>query len=81
MFGGDEIRLTAKEADLLALFCRNINRTLTRETALNEIWGDDNYFNSRSMDVFISRLRKYLKNDPAVSIISIHGKGFRLVVS
>ena len=74
-------KLTSKENDLLILLCQNINKTLTRETALKNIWGDDNYFNSRSMDVFISRLRKYLKNDPTVSIISIHGKGFRLVVS
>ena len=75
-----QYKLTSKEAELLRLLCLNLNRTLQRETALKQIWGEENYFNSRSMDVFISRLRKYLKDDPRVEILSIHGEGFRLVV-
>lgn len=78
--GGFERRLTAREADLLRLLCLNMNKTLSRELALRELWGDETYFSGRSMDVFVSKLRKYLKDDPAVSIISIHGKGLRLVV-
>jgi DNA-binding response OmpR family regulator len=73
-------RLTSKEAELLHLLCLNLNQTLQRETALTQIWGEESYFNSRSMDVFISRLRKYLKDDPRVEILSVHGAGFRLVV-
>jgi two-component system, OmpR family, response regulator VicR len=75
-----QYKLTFKEAELLRLFCLNLNQTLEREVALKQIWGEDNYFNSRSMDVFISRLRKYLKDDPRVEILSVHGAGFRLVV-
>jgi DNA-binding response OmpR family regulator len=75
-----QYRLTAKEADLLRLLCLNLNQTLQRETALKQIWGEESYFNSRSMDVFVSRLRKYLKDDPRVEIMSVHGAGFRLVV-
>lgn len=78
---GFERKLTAREAELLKLLCQHRNRTLTREVALHELWGDETYFAGRSMDVFVSRLRKYLRADPAVSIISIHGKGLRLVVS
>jgi DNA-binding response OmpR family regulator len=62
------------------MLCLNMNQTLSRDRALREIWGEENYFSGRSMDVFISKLRKYLKSDPRVSILSIHGKGFRLVV-
>lgn len=77
----DRRKLTAREADLLRLLCLNLNRTLEREAALREIWGSDSYFNSRSMDVFISRLRKYLAGDETVEILSIRGRGFRLTVS
>ncbi|KAA3631070.1 MAG: DNA-binding response regulator [Calditrichaeota bacterium] len=77
----NEQKLTAREADLLRLLCRHQNQTVTRELALKEIWQDDSYFAGRSMDVFISKLRKYLKDDPSVEILGIHGKGFRLVVS
>jgi DNA-binding response OmpR family regulator len=77
---GFERKLTAREAELLKLLCLHRNRTLTRETALRELWGDENYFAGRSMDVFVSKLRKYLGGDPSVSILSIHGKGLRLVV-
>ena len=75
-----QYKLTSKEAELLRLLCLNLNQTLQRETALTRIWGEESYFNSRSMDVFISRLRKYLKDDPRVEILSVHGAGFRLVV-
>ena len=78
---GVQQKLTAREADLLRLLCLHINQTLVREDALKEIWGDDSYFSGRSMDVYISKLRKYLKDDPSIEIMSIHGKGFRLVVS
>lgn len=73
-------KLTPREADLLRLLCKSINRTVRREDALREIWDDDGYFAGRSMDVFVSKLRKYLKDDPKVEILGIHGKGVRLVV-
>jgi len=76
-----EQNLTTKEADLLHLLCQHKNKVLDRNFALNKIWKDDNYFNSRSMDVFVTRLRKYLKEDPKVEIINIHGKGFKLLVN
>jgi DNA-binding response OmpR family regulator len=76
----DEQKLTGKEAEHLGLLALNLNRVLEREVALKGISGDDNYVNSRSMDVFISKLRKYLKDDPKVEIMSVHGKGFKLVV-
>ncbi|NVO03564.1 MAG: response regulator transcription factor [Bacteroidetes bacterium] len=72
--------LTKKEAELLKLLCMNKNQILTRETALKSVWGDDDYFIGRSMDVFITKLRKYLKEDPAVSINNIHGTGFRFTI-
>jgi DNA-binding response OmpR family regulator len=78
---GEERKLTAKESELLQLLCRYRNRTLERSEALREIWGDENYFNARSMDVFVSRLRKYLKSDPRVEIVSVHGIGFKLTVT
>jgi len=73
--------LTTKEGELLRLLCLHKNDVLDRNFALNAIWKDDNYFNSRSMDVFVTRLRKYLKEDPKVEIINIHGKGFKLLVN
>jgi two-component system response regulator VicR len=79
--GAKEHKLTAKESDLLRLLCLRMNQTLTREEALREVWGDENYFSGRSMDVFISRLRKYLRDDKRVEIMGVHGKGFRLIVS
>ena len=72
--------LSPKEAGLLNLFCKSRDGILSRSEALNKIWGSDNYFTARSMDVFIARLRKYLKDDPSVEIINIHGNGFRLVI-
>ena len=73
-------KLTTKEAELLKLLCLHLNGTLNREVALKAIWGSDSYFNGRSMDVFISRLRSYLKSDSAVEIINVHGVGYKLVV-
>ena len=72
--------LTPKEAELLRLLCLHQNDLLPRSKALKLIWGDDNYFNGRSMDVFVTRLRKYLKADPSVEISSLHGKGMQLIV-
>ena len=74
-------KLSTKEAELLRLLCLKKNEVLTREEALLSIWHDDNYFNGRSMDVFLSKLRKYLKEDPKVEIINVHGKGYKLLVS
>jgi two-component system OmpR family response regulator len=73
------ISLTTKESELLDLLYRHRNQILERNYALKSIWIDDNYFNARSMDVYITRLRKYLKNDPAVKILNIHGRGYRLI--
>lgn len=72
-------KLSTKEAQLLRLLCLKKNNVLTREEALLAIWHDDNYFNGRSMDVFLSKLRKHLKEDPAVEIVNVHGKGYRLL--
>jgi DNA-binding response OmpR family regulator len=72
-------KLTTKEAALLDLLCENKNDVLERSFALNKVWGDDNYFNSRSMDVYIAKLRKYLSADPKIELINVHGKGFKLM--
>ncbi|MCF6353315.1 MAG: response regulator transcription factor [Cyclobacteriaceae bacterium] len=72
--------LTQKETDLLTLFFEHKNKLLKRETILNQIWGDDDYFMGRSLDVFISKLRKYLKNAEGVSILNHHGVGFKMMV-
>jgi two-component system OmpR family response regulator len=76
---GSQQKLTTKEADLLKLLCLHANDILDRNFALKAIWNDDNYFNGRSMDVYIAKLRKYLKDDPSVEIINVHGKGFKLL--
>jgi len=78
----DEVEksLTRKEAALLKLLCIYENKLLTRETALKSVWGDDDYFIGRSMDVFITKLRKHLKEDPRISITNVHGAGFKLEV-
>ena len=75
-----EIKLSPKENQLLRLLVIHTNDLLPRETALNIIWRDDNYFTSRSMDVYIAKLRKYLMKDKRVQILNIHGEGFRLVI-
>lgn len=80
-FNGQQQKLSTKEAELLQLLCLKKNTVLTREEALISIWHDDNYFNGRSMDVFLSKLRKYLKEDPKVEILNVHGKGYKLLVN
>jgi two-component system, OmpR family, response regulator len=75
----NEVKLTSKESELLRLLCENSNEVLDRSTALKEIWHDDSYFNARSMDVYITKLRKYLKEDCNVELINVHGTGFKLV--
>lgn len=75
-----ERRLTTKESELMRLLCLNRDQVLERAVALNQVWGNDSYFSGRSMDVYIAKLRKYLRDDPHVEIINVHGKGFRLVV-
>ncbi|GAB3933564.1 response regulator transcription factor [Mucilaginibacter myungsuensis] len=79
--GSNTQKLSTKEAELLRLLCMRKNEVLTREEALLNIWHDDNYFNGRSMDVFLSKIRKYLKDDPKVEIINVHGKGYKLLVN
>ena len=78
--GTEEYKLSPKENALLKLLCQHMGDLMPRELALVRIWKDDNYFTARSMDVYIVKLRKYLKSDPKVSISNIHGEGFRLVV-
>ena len=77
----EPLKLSPKENQLLRLLVIYINDLLPREVALNKIWRDDNYFTSRSMDVYIAKLRKYLSKDEKVQILNIHGEGFRLVIS
>jgi DNA-binding response OmpR family regulator len=78
--GKTTIELTTKEAELLKLFCLNVNQLVEREIALKLIWGNDSYFTGRSMDVFITKLRKYLKDDPNIELMNVHGSGYKLVV-
>ena len=77
---GDEKKLTTKENQLLHLLVKNRNEVLDRRIALEAIWGEDNYFNGRSMDVYIAKLRKHLKDDDRIEILNIHGQGFKLLV-
>lgn len=79
LFDGETRKLTTKESELLRLLAANANNILERNYALKTIWEDDNYFNARSMDVYITKLRKLLKDDPNVAIINIHGKGYKLI--
>jgi DNA-binding response OmpR family regulator len=80
LFYKDEsLKLTTKESELLELLCRHANEILERNFALKTIWIDDNYFNARSMDVYITRLRKYLRQDLSVKILNIHGRGYKLI--
>ena len=79
-FDGKAKKLTTKESELLNLLAANANNILERNFALKTIWVDDNYFNARSMDVYITKLRKLLKDDPNVAIINIHGKGYKLIM-
>ena len=79
-FQGNESKLTTKESELLKILAKNIGKEVDRNDLLNAVWGDDNYFNGRSMDVYITKLRKYLNQDEKVEIVNIHGKGFKLLV-
>ncbi len=72
-------KLTTKESELLKLFCQNANKPVSRSFALKLIWGDDSYFNARSMDVYITKLRKHLKRDQNIKILNLHGEGFKLI--
>ncbi|MEI8201686.1 MAG: response regulator transcription factor [Bacteroidota bacterium] len=78
---GIEQKLTSKEAELLKLLCDNLNEVLDRTYTLKRIWHDDSYFNARSMDVYITKLRKFLKEDDTLELINVHGVGFKLVVT
>ncbi len=75
----NERKLTTKESQLLDMLCQHKNRILPREKALKKIWGEDTYFTGRSMDVFITKLRKYLKEDEQVNIMNVHGQGYKLL--
>ena len=77
--GDKQTKLTTKENELLALLCAHANEILQRDYALKTIWIDDNYFNARSMDVYITKLRKHLKEDDQIEIINIHGRGYKLI--
>jgi DNA-binding response OmpR family regulator len=76
----EEVKLTTKESELLHLLCMHANDVLLRELALKTIWIDDNYFNARSMDVYITKLRKHLRADPTIEINNVHGKGYKLII-
>ena len=73
-------QLTQKETDVLKLLCQNMNDTVKREVILSTVWGNADYFTGRSLDVFISKLRKYLKEDESIQIENVHGVGFRLKI-
>ena len=79
VFKDRPLKLTTKESELLELLCQQSNEILERNYALKTIWIDDNYFNARSMDVYITRLRKYLREDPSVKILNVHGRGYKLI--
>ncbi|MFA5327113.1 MAG: response regulator transcription factor [Prolixibacteraceae bacterium] len=78
--GNSKQKLSPKEAELLKMLCENLNELLPRETALKKIWGDDGYFTTRSMDVYLTKLRKLFADDPSIEIRNIHGSGFMLEI-
>lgn len=78
--GEKSTKLTTKESELLTMLCTHMNDVLERDLALKTIWIDDNYFNARSMDVYITKLRKHLRDDENIEIINIHGKGYKLII-
>ena len=80
-YNGSSVHLTTKENELLRLFCERPNKILEREVALKQVWNNDSYFTARSMDVFISKLRKYLKQDSKLAIVNVHGVGYKLIVN
>lgn len=77
--GVENFKLTGRESELLKLFAQHLNQPLSRSYALKAIWGDDSYFNARSMDVYITKLRKYLRHDANIQIINLHGEGFKMM--
>ena len=77
---GNTTKLTTKEAALLKMLVLNKNKTLQRSIALKNVWGDDSYFNARSMDVYITKLRKLLKGDDSLQILTVHGEGFKFLM-
>lgn len=79
-FDEEKHKLTTKEAEMLRALLQNANQILERNAALKAIWGEVTYFNARSMDVYITKLRKILQQDPDISIVNIHGKGYKLVI-
>mgnify|MGYP006308292343 FL=1 len=79
-FEGNTRKLTLKEVELIHFFSENPNKVLSRDEILEKVWGSNDYFLGRSLDVFISRLRKYFKADPNIQIINLHGIGFRFAV-
>jgi DNA-binding response OmpR family regulator len=79
ILNGKEQKLTSKESELLKMLCMSKNQVLDRSKALKKIWLDDNYFNSRSMDVYVTKLRKYLKDDENIQVVNVHGHGFKLI--
>lgn len=80
VLANEEQKLTTKESELLLLLVRNKNQLLERSSALKKVWGDDSYYNGRSMDVYIAKLRKYLSADQDIEIINVHGQGFKMLV-
>ena len=78
VLSSEEQKLTSKESELLRMFCINFNTLIERQNTLQKIWKDDSYFAARSMDVYITKLRKYLKKDPTIQIVNVHGVGFKL---
>lgn len=79
-FDGTHQKLSSKESDVLTILCKNMNKVVERSYILVKVWNNDDYFSGRSMDVYITKLRKYLKNDPNLEIMNIHGKGYKLMV-
>lgn len=77
---GEITKLTTKESELLKMLVENKNKTLQRSIALNNVWGNDSYYNSRSMDVYITKLRKLLKDDDSLQLLAVHGEGFKLLM-
>ncbi len=77
---GEIVKLTTKESELLRMLAINANKVMERNLALKAIWNDDNYFNARSMDVYITKLRKHIKEEEGVEIINVHGKGYKLLM-
>lgn len=80
-YDGQRYTLTHRESEMLHIFCKNLNQLVERELILKKVWGDDSYFNARSMDVFLAKLRKHFRDDPKVSLVNIRGKGFKLLVT